>query len=323
MTTVKLSIYVSSLTSVMASYNQIKVYRCATKTGTYAEITGPGTRITLVVLTNLYEYIDATAPSTSYWYKTSYYHSGTTLESSLSNPFQAIDGGLYCSVQDIRDEGITSSELTDARAIMLIKHWQQWFDASTRNFFTVKEATVDFDGNGSSYLHLPVPIISCSALYINEDTTNAVTSTYYRVYNQRGPVVDDRHNPKIRLVSSGSSSLFTVESSVFLKGLLQRVVGTWGYVEPDDTTPLPVQRAVRILGAATYQTSADGDVDQMSVGRKIEEVTDRHRITYSDLYDRLTAWNPTGLTEVDYAIKMYRSPMRVEVIGSSDFSFNE
>jgi len=324
MATVKLSIYVSDIATVIASYDRIMVYRCATKTGTYTEITSAPTRIVLVSGTSLYSYTDTTAPSTSYWYKTSYYHSGTALQSSLSAPFQAIDGGLYCSVQDIRDEGISVSELSDVRAILLIKHWQQWFDSATRNFFTVKEATVDIDGNGTSYLHLPVPIISCTSLYINDDMANAVDTSEYRVYNQRGPVVDDRHNPKIRLTSGSTSSVYTTGSSgIFQKGLLQRIVGSWGYVEPDDTTPIPVQRAVKILVVATYQTIAEGEVDQMVIGRKVEEVTDRHRIKFADLYDSLSAWNPSGLTEVDMAIRMYRSPIRVDVAGSSDFSFGD
>lgn len=324
MATVKLSIYVSDITTVIASYNRIRVYRSATKTGTYIEITDPSTRIILVSGTSLYSYVDTTAPSTSYWYKTDYYHTTSFLASSMSMPFQAIDGGLYCSVQDIRDEGLSASELSDSRAIMLIKHWQQWFNANTRNFFTAKEIMVDLDGNGSSYMHLPVPIITCTALYINDDMTNAVSADYYRVYNQRGPVVDDRHNPKIRLTSSNVGTIFESSSSgIFQKGLRQRIVGTWGFVEDDDSTPIPVQRAIKILVVATYQTIAEGEVDQMIVGRKVEEVTDRHRITFTDLYDKIGAWNPAGITEVDMAIRMYRSPIRVEVVGSSDLNIGD
>lgn len=311
MATVKIRIRVRELSNVMTQFDQIKVYRSDAEEGTYAEITDALSRITLVADQTVYEYIDTTAPTSSYWYKTSYYNSSTTLESSLSRAIQGIDGGLYTTLQDIRDEGITETELDDDRAIKLSTVWQQWFEDKTGSFFTPKEDTVYLDGDGSRMLLLPVPIIEVSELYVNNDFDNAVESTRYAVYNGRGPVRDDRRNPHIML-KMGTDSIYTPSSSIFEIGdLNQCIVGTWGYTEADGSTPYAVSRAILVLINATKAYLPDDQIDQLIGGRLIEEVTDRHRKEYADLFNRLKTWGPTGLTEVDDAIRKYRRPVRI------------
>lgn len=314
MATVKLRFMVDELSNVMTQFDVIKVYRADVRDGTYVEITGPATRVPLVVGTVQYEYIDSTAPSASYWYRTSFYHTVTSLESSMSLPIQGTDPGLYVSLQDLRDEGITTTELSDERALSLIRGWQSWIEKMTAQFFTPKELTLDFDGNGTRLLQLPVPIIEVTNLYINGDFANVVDPACYTVYNRRGPVTDDRRNPRIKLKTAIGTSIFgvTYTGTFALGDLNQRIEGRWGYVEPDDTTPIPVKRAVMILVNLTKEFLPDGDIDQLRVGRVIEEVTDRHRITYADLYDRLGVWSPTGIAEVDFVLRSYRSPQRID-----------
>lgn len=219
----------------------------------------------------------------------------------------------YVSIASIRAEGITVTELSDVRATSLILGWQAWFERMTGQFFTPKDATLDFDGDGSRLLQLPVPLITCDALYINDNFTSAIDSSQYVLYNRRGPIQDDRNNPRIKLKRTSSNSIFSAgSSSVFEVGDMNiRVDGTWGYVESDDSTPLLVSRAVMILVITTKELLGDDDIDQLKVGRVVEEVTDRHRIEYSDLYDRLHTWGATGITEVDQAIQIYRSPISV------------
>jgi hypothetical protein len=98
MASIKLKFVVEHISNVMLNYDQIKVYRSTTQTGTYSEITGPTTRVDLVADQVLYEYID-TAGDPTYWYKFAYYNSSTTAEGSLSDPIQGEDsGGLYCTI---------------------------------------------------------------------------------------------------------------------------------------------------------------------------------------------------------------------------------
>jgi hypothetical protein len=312
--TIKIKFYVNELDNVMSAFDQVKVYRSDTETGTYAEITGLGTRVDLVTGTVLYEYIDGTAPDNTYWYKTAYFNSSTTAESTKSDPIQGTDLGLIVSLQDIRDEGISVSELSDARAVKLSQDWQTWFETMTGNIFTEKSAVVDFDGDGSRLLQLPIPIITVNNLYVNDDFTNAVDTSSYVVYNRRGPIEDDRRNPRIKLVKTTNQSIFSRSTygGIFSIGdLNQRVDGVWGHVEEDGSSPEPVRRAILILVISTKEYIGDSEIDQLKFGKIIEEVTDRHRIEYADLYNRLKAWSPTGISEVDMALAAYRAPMRI------------
>lgn len=88
MAVVTLKMAVARLDEVLEQFDQIKVYRSTTgTTGTYLEITGPGSRIALVEGTLVYEYTDVSG-DTGYFYKSSYYNSVSTLESSLSDAQQ-------------------------------------------------------------------------------------------------------------------------------------------------------------------------------------------------------------------------------------------
>jgi hypothetical protein len=314
MATIEISINVSNISTVIATYNRILVYRSLTQSGVYTEVSTSVTRPVLQSGITDYLFTDESAPADLCWYRVSYYHTSTLVESAQLTPFRGY--ATYITVADIRSEGISTSELSDSRALTLILGWQKWLEKACGQFFTNKELTVDFDGDGSRLLQLPLPIITCSALYINDDFTNAIDTSEYVVYNSRGPVNDDRRNPRIKLkrIASIYSSIYSLSggSSCFAMGDRNvRVIGTWGYTESDDTTPEPVKRALMILVLAAKELLGDDDLDQLKVGRVIEEVTDRHRISYADLYDRMQAWNPTGFTEVDLVLRMYRAPQYV------------
>lgn len=232
--------------------------------------------------------------------------------------------GDYITVDDLRAEDITEAELSDDRAEVLITYWSQWIDLMTGQFFDARSDTIYLDGDGSRLLQLPVPIIECTSLYMNDDFVNVIDPSYYVVYNSRGPVQDDRKNPRIKLKMAGTSVFSSSSSGLFEIGdRNQKIVGVFGFVEagmlegeeeedPDTyITPEPIKRAVKILVNTTKDNLGDDALDQLKVGRLVEEVTDRHRATYSDLYDRLGAWNPTGITEVDLVIRQYRRPQIV------------
>ena len=55
----------------------------------------------------------------------------------------------------------------------------------------------------------------------------------------------------------------------------------------------------------------DGDIDILRGGRVVEEVTDRHRIRFANLYNEIGQWSPTGIADVDEALKLYRRPAYV------------
>lgn len=307
MATIKIRFYVRELSNVLTQYDQVKVYRSDAEAGTYVEITGPGTRVVLDPAETNYEYIDATAPTPLYWYKTAYFNSVTLLESSMSEPIQGSDPGLIVSLQDIRDEGLEVSELSDERALILSYGWQAWFEFRTGRWFTPKSMTLDLDGDGSRVMWLDVPIITLDELYINDDFVNAVSTDDYVVYNRSHP--DDRRNPRIKLKKkSGSIYEWGSERKFLVGDQNQRLVGTFGFVEEDGSAPFMVQRAIMSLVLLTAELKSDSEIDQLAAGRRIEEVTDRHRVRFANLWDDLMAWSPTGISEVDEALKLYKKP---------------
>lgn len=114
-TVIKLQIQVNKLDNVLTKFDQIKVYRSTTGiSGTYSEITTVGTRIALVQGQTVYEY-DDTAGEITYWYKTAYFHSGTALESSQSEPQLGDDPATatIMSVSDLKSIYLFGLDLTD------------------------------------------------------------------------------------------------------------------------------------------------------------------------------------------------------------------
>jgi len=89
-TVIKLRVTVRELDNVLESFNRIKIYRADTVDGTYAEISTDTTRPRLEQGKTEYEFDDL-AGDISYWYKTSYYHTDSTLESDLSEPKKGAD----------------------------------------------------------------------------------------------------------------------------------------------------------------------------------------------------------------------------------------
>lgn len=116
MATVKIRWTVGDLANVMSIYDVQRVWRSTSLSpASWTEITGPGTRVSLVAGQTSYLF-DDTSGDPSYYYAVSYYNSVTTLESNLSDPMRADLSG-YLTVQDVRDEGFTATMVDDASII--------------------------------------------------------------------------------------------------------------------------------------------------------------------------------------------------------------
>jgi hypothetical protein len=314
MATIKLTITVDKLDNVLTLFEVIKVYRAAVEAGPYVEITGPGIRIDLIAGQTVYFYDDV-AGDPAYYYKTSYFHETTLLESSLSDPIQGESDALIVSIQDLRDEGVPST-VSDDRILLAIQTWQAFVERACRQWFYPRQMTWDLDGNGTTLLQLPVPIISLSTLYMNDDFVNPVEVDAYVVYNGRGENGrDDRRNPRIKLISAETSIFEGVgpvqrNSFTFMIGEKnQRLVGSFGYVEPDGSTPAPVRYAVKKLAIRGIEPLYNTGGAAGPTGSVIEEETDRHRRKWSDPTLATKAWSMSGDAEVDQIIAMYRAPI--------------
>jgi hypothetical protein len=322
MATIRVTITVDDIADAIALFDKIKVYRSTTgEGGVYVEITGVGTRIDLVAGQSVYEYVDG-AGDPDYWYKSSFFNSVSSLESSLSDAIQGSEDPLYIDVDDLRAEGLTivAGSADEARALERIRMWQQFIENETGLFFIPRQLTLELDGTGTNLLQLAIPIISVSALYVNDDFDNALGTAYYVAYTGRGGEDgrDDRRNPRIKLVTEETSIFAGVgplarTNAVFEVGEKnQRVEGSFGFVEPGGCTPAPIRYALTKLVVRSYPKLGLSAGGTTPGGPMIEEETDRHRRKWADPFVGAKVWTVTGDLEVDRILAKYRRPMIVK-----------
>lgn len=318
MATIKLTITVEKLDNVLTLFEVMKVYRSTAGVGgPYVEVTALGTRIPLLPGVTVY-FWDDVAGDPGYFYKTSYFHETTLLESSLSDPIQGESDALCVSLQDMRDEGVPAS-VSDARLLSLIQTWQEYVERLCNQWFYPKQMTWDLDGSGTTLLQLPVPIISISALYLNGEAgefSSAVDPSDYVVYNGRGESGrDDRRNPRVKLVT-GETQIFEGVGPLRKRFFVfevgeknQRLVGSFGYVEPNGSAPAAIKYAIRKLVVRNAPPLWSTGGSSGPSGPVIEEETDRHRKKWSDASVSSKAWSTTGDSEIDQILATYRAPI--------------
>lgn len=231
--------------------------------------------------------------------------------------------GSYATVADARKEGVPTS-ITDDVIQPKLDRWSRFIDDATRQWFESRALTLDLDGNDSRVLFLPVPIIKLDSLYMNSDFTNVVDPKLYAAYSRKDAARDDRRNPMIKLAGAGLGVFDAPDfrrGSMFVKGEQnQRLVGTFGFIEEDGTTPVLIKRAVLKLTIKELQGSGNGQLwNQVGNGPSTQgtvtsETTDGHSITYNAF--QYTPMKPglNGITndaEVDNIIMLYRGPWKI------------
>lgn len=232
----------------------------------------------------------------------------------------------YIDVQDVRDAGLESSVASDSEVLAAILLWQEVLNRACRQWFLPKQLTFNFDGNDRDTIFLGVPAITVDYLKINSQTDELDTDLY-RVYNSR-EYPDDRRNPRIKLLHSAQLTDIYVAPSVsgerrFLRGHNnQEISGTFGFTEPDDTTPLAIKRAllklvIEKLSRPLY-TPAGSVAPAPSTtvaGVILSEKTDGHSISYGTAeYTNRRTGGISGITqdsEILDIIKLYRAPIGI------------
>lgn len=233
----------------------------------------------------------------------------------------------YCTLADIRAEGIISTMVSDTKVTDMIAICQEFIDRACRQWFEAKPLTLNIDGNNSDTLHFGVPIISVTSLKLN-NSPDVLDASLYRVYNQR-VYPDDRRNPRIKLIRSDSiRDIYTAshpsDSLRFRKGRQnQEIVGSFGFLEADDTAPKLIKRALCKLTIEKLQNPLFHDQSTSSpsvppappiVGPLLEEETDDHRQKYGQAGGTVAPRRPglSGVTddqEILDIVTLYRAPI--------------
>lgn len=223
----------------------------------------------------------------------------------------------YVTIAEARAEGVPDPP-DDTLLQAAIDLWSNYIDEACHQWFDERSVTLLLDGPGAPTLFLPVPIIEVTELYLNENWTVAVDPEFYAVYDSR-TVPDDRKNPRITLKQS-RPDLFTMAafgpSPVFANGVQnQKVVGKFGYLEPDNSTPPLIKRAVmKLLSKSLEPMYSATTLSALTPGPVKTEKTDAHSITYA-FSESLVKGNLgiTGDAEVAAIVRMYRAPWAIGV----------
>lgn len=328
MAAIKLKILVVELDNVLTQFDQIKVYRSTTgEAGPFAEITGPTTRIPLVAGTTLYEYID-TSGDVDYWYRFSFYNSTTTLEGTASTPIQG-EGveGRYCTIADMRAEGVLESQYDDARVTTAIELSSRMIDMYTGRWFEPRTMDFTMDGSGQPSMLLEHPIISITDALI-DDVALAASDliVYNRHITQNLLSPDDREDPHVEIRQPlDDSLLFKIGLKVWPRGQLNiRFQGVFGYTDYDGTasgsTPALIQHACKLLTMRNLPGMADVATreDAAMAWRVIEHKTRDQSIKYSPAditkQGRAAAGLYTGNPEIDMILLRYRKTPKMRSI---------
>lgn len=230
-------------------------------------------------------------------------------------------GEIYASVDDMRAEGVTVAQASDAQLTAILTRSSRFIDQCCARWFTARSCVLALDGSGTPTIFVDVPIVSVSG--ITEDGS-LVEATEYVVYNRHmGGLLrpDDRNNPKIEFVASPYPSSYT-KPRRWAKGSQNlRVSGVFGYTEPDGTTPTLIRRACVLL---TFR-----DVSLLSSPDDRFAARERHRLTEERTRDQSYQLGPgrsdamvqgrgatpwTGDAEIDSILDLYRSSLIVRCV---------
>lgn len=213
---------------------------------------------------------------------------------------------MYCTVEDIRAEGVTEEQASDEKLTGLIVLAGNYIDRMTNQWFEPREKTVVLDGHGGVILPLPVFLIELpeSVTIDNKEVVG------YVLYN-RFPPADDRGYPKMYRMAGWAKGF----QNIAIKGL-------WGYVDEDGSggymTPPLIRRACLKLALYNFPDLGDREAQEEKSlrGALKSERTDGHEYELSDdVLEAIASNSITGDTEIDQIIRQYTmAPIRMAIV---------
>ncbi len=204
---------------------------------------------------------------------------------------------MYATVSDLRGEGVTADQASDARLEALLADATAEIDRATGWFFEARDAVFVLDGRGTPSLELPVPPIRIDRLEVGGANVTASLAALVVVGAPVGPGFDA---PRL-----------TWRYARFPRGLGNILVeGRFGFTEPDGTpegrTPPAIRRAcVLVVLRGLDALGGDAGFDARNRWRLVEE---RTRDQSYKLAEPGGTSGPFGDPEIDLALLRYRRP---------------
>ncbi len=206
---------------------------------------------------------------------------------------------MYATITDLRDEGVTESQASDARLTALIDEASRAIDRITGWFFEPRSITLRMDGRDSPSIEPQVPPIELSLLTIDGEEISLDPNDLIII---GAPVQLGFCSPRLTLCNE----------CVFPKGNGNVLAtGIWGYTEEDGSpygrTPLGIRRACMLLVMRNLPLL--GNEDEAADARNRWRVIEEKTRDQSYKLDRLAAYSEyTGDPEIDRILMQYRRP---------------
>lgn len=181
-------------------------------------------------------------------------------------------GRNYCTIKDLRDEGLTTGMAADAQAQGMIVRASMYAEHFTGRRFVPEYKSIDIDGTGGRAVLLDEPIIAIQEVKLNFVTNFTaqdllIPGQTLKIYNRHITknliTPDDRENPKAEFVHGAdltgvnyyeSGTGYVLYQLMWPMGRQNcRFTGVFGYTEFDGSinsvgrTPLMLREAVKML----------------------------------------------------------------------------
>lgn len=239
---------------------------------------------------------------------------------------------VYALISDLRDEGITTTAMPDARARALLLMASIEVSRFCGRTFGARASTLLLDGRGGPLVLVEEPIVALSEVVIGAESTTSIEQPLgrdsYRVYNRHVSELltspDDRENPKVEFRGYGSRTTrlhdYTHgDRSRFTEGQQNvRLAGIFGYTDYDGSpaggVPILITRATMLMVARLSPKIGDPNsgVGDASSWKVVEEETRDQRVRFADLGSTAGAKSGTSLRgaytgdpEIDTVLAMY------------------
>jgi hypothetical protein len=207
---------------------------------------------------------------------------------------------VYATVADLRAEGVTPTNASDARLQTLLAEAGTFVDSVTGWFFEPRALTLRMDGRGHSSIEPALPPVRLDALAIEHE--GALSVALEDLVVEGSPVGAGFLGPRLTLRHGRR----------FPKGVANvTAAGLWGYTEPDGTptgrTPAPIRTVTMQLVLRALPLLSNEEAWE-SARRRWRLVEERTRDQSYRLNPATFSTFLTGDPDIDLVLLRYRRP---------------
>ena len=209
-----------------------------------------------------------------------------------------------------------SEKIPKAKGESIIQTAMDFFDLKTGQFFNKRTGVFEIEGNNSSTMLFGVPIIEVTKLLINGTDIELIEGADEDFFAFKGRLkpADNRRNPRIKLnIAEGTDDLFrrAFFGREFQRGTITEITGSFGFLEPDGSTPTNVKKAILMLASIEINTPVTSSIVGGGAGPLKRVRVDLHEKEFFEIKSATTAGSRSGNPEVDRIIMEYKRPMGI------------